>query len=315
MAIVENGVVSLVEDVTGTATITATFAGNATYKPAEFSYTITVNDPTPVISVQPSLNVNFGTVAKDASVDAKQITVTFQNVAAATATLGGTNPEAFSIDDTEIADGDVITISVASTATLGSYSATITITDNAAQAEQKVVNLSLSVEAVEIPVSTTSQWIAATDADLVDGAEVLITGVKDEVTYAMGVDRGNNRAAVAGTLNEGVFTPGANTMSFILEAQGDGTFALRTSSGKYLYAASSSANQLKTRASIENGDAKWTLSETSAVASGDNTNETLRFNSSNDPKIFSCYADETKQLAIAFCRAGVGRYSSGGYKW
>ena len=43
LAVVNNGVVSLVPDATGTATITATFAGNATYKPAEVSYTITVN--------------------------------------------------------------------------------------------------------------------------------------------------------------------------------------------------------------------------------------------------------------------------------
>lgn len=43
LAIVSSGVVSLVPDATGTATITATFAGNATYKPAEVSYTITVN--------------------------------------------------------------------------------------------------------------------------------------------------------------------------------------------------------------------------------------------------------------------------------
>ena len=276
----------------------------ATYKGQTDDIEITLDEPVasadPVIYVQPSLTVNFGTVAKDASVGSKQITVTLQNVAAATATLGGTNPEAFNIDDTEIADGDVITISVVSTATLGSYSATITITDNAGLASQKVVNLSLSVEAVETPVSTSSQWVAATAADLVDGAEVLITGVKGEVTYAMGVDRGNNRAAVAGTLDGDVFTPGANTMSFILVAQEEGKFALRASNGKYLYAAHSSSNYLKTRAAIEDGNAKWTLTATSAIANGSNTNETIRFNGSNNPEIFSCYADETKQLAIAF---------------
>lgn len=43
LAIVSSGVVSLVPDATGTATITATFAGNTTYKPTEVSYTITVN--------------------------------------------------------------------------------------------------------------------------------------------------------------------------------------------------------------------------------------------------------------------------------
>ena len=154
-------------------------------------------------------------------------------------------------------------------------------------------------EIPETAVSTSSKWIAAAAADLVDGKKVLITSVASEVTYAMGEDRGNNRAAVAGTLEASVFTPGANTMAFTLVDQGDGTFALRTSNGKYLYAAHSNSNYLKTRDEIEDGNAKWTLTATSAIANGDNTNETLRFNSGNNPKIFSCYADDTKQTAIA----------------
>lgn len=281
-------------------TITATYEG----KSDDIEITgLEVASADPKIYVD-KLSVDFGTVAPNASVENKTITVTLTNVAAATATLGGTNPEAFSITPASPAalteSGD-ITISVVSTANVGTYSATITISDDASAAESKIVNLSLTVEDVETAVSTTSKWVAATDADLVDGAEVLITGVKDAVTYAMGADRGNNRGAVAASVDgEGVLTPGEGTMSFILEAQGDGTFALRTSNGKYLYAAgSSSNNHLKTRAAIENGDAKWTLTATSAIANGDNTNETVRFNSGNNPKIFSCYADESKQSAIA----------------
>ena len=44
LATVTNGVVSLVENATGTATITATFTGNATYNSASVSYTIIVSD-------------------------------------------------------------------------------------------------------------------------------------------------------------------------------------------------------------------------------------------------------------------------------
>lgn len=46
LATVTAGVVSLVADAIGTATITATFAGNDDYKPATVSYTITVNSAT-----------------------------------------------------------------------------------------------------------------------------------------------------------------------------------------------------------------------------------------------------------------------------
>ena len=301
LATVTAGVVELVADAIGTATITATFEGNATYKPAEFSYTITVNDPNPVIYVQPSLNVNFGTVAPNASVEDKTITVTLTNVANATATLGGTNPEAFSIDKTALVNGDVITISVASTAAIGNYSATITISDDAEAATSKVVNLSLVVEDVETAVSTTSKWVAATDADLVDGAEVLITGVKDAVTYAMGADRGNNRFAVAGTLNEGVFTPGENTMSFTLVAQGDGTFAIRTSNGKYLYAGGTgNSNYLNTNAYAGELDAnaKWNITISSIIATSTNRND-MRFNyNNNNPALISCYQSTSTNPAI-----------------
>ena len=50
LAVVNDGVVSLVAEATGEATITATFAGNDDYKPATVSYTITVNAASPVLT-------------------------------------------------------------------------------------------------------------------------------------------------------------------------------------------------------------------------------------------------------------------------
>ena len=47
LATVEGGVVSLVENATGTATITASYAGDDTYRAASVSYTITVSATTP----------------------------------------------------------------------------------------------------------------------------------------------------------------------------------------------------------------------------------------------------------------------------
>ena len=269
----------------------------ATYKGQTDDIEITLDEPVasadPVIYVQPSLNVNFGTVAKDASVDAKTITVTLQNVAAATATLGGTNPEAFNIDKTALVNGDVITISVVSTATLGNYSATITITDNEGLAPQKVVNLSLNVEDVETPVSTTSEWIAATE--IVNGMQVLIVGERNEKIYAVGAQTSNNRTAVEGSLSEGVFTPGENTMAFTVVAQEGDTYALQASNGKYLYAAGSGSGKNYLRSQDEVDDnAKWTLSVSSATANGTNTNNKLQLNNSSD--IFSCYSSTQKAI-------------------
>ncbi|MBO5553065.1 MAG: Ig-like domain-containing protein [Paludibacteraceae bacterium] len=303
LAKVNAGAVELVENVIGEATITATFAGNATYKPAEFSYTITVNDPTPMIITNPTTYLNFGSVSQNALVNAKDLDVTLQNVAAATVSITGDGASAFSATPMTLTESGTIVVS-ASSDTQGTFSATLTISDDANGAESKEISLSLTVtEPVveETPVSTTSKWVAAEAADLVDGAEVLITGVKESATYAMGVQNNNNRAAVLASVDgEGILTPGEGTMSFILEEQGDGTFALRTSNGKYLYAAASGSNHLKTQAEV-NDDAKWTLTATSAKAESSTNRNVMQFNvgSTTTNPLFSCYGSAS-QKPIAF---------------
>ena len=87
-------------------------------------------------------------------------------------------------------------------------------------------------------------------------------------------------------------------MSFILEAQEGGKFALRTSNGKYLCAASSGNNYLRTQDVLDD-NGKWTLPTTSAVANGSYTRNTMFFNSSSS--LFACYASSTTtQQPIAF---------------
>ena len=297
VATVTAGVVALVADATGEATITATFAGNASYKPATVSYKITVN-PAYSIYVQPSLNVNFGSVNQNAEVADKSITVTLTGVDAATLTLEGTGASAFTIspDAALTASGD-ITIS-ASSANIGTFVATLTISDDANNAESKVVNISITVNEVvtpETPVSTTSEWVPATE--ITDGMQVLIVGERNEKIYAVGAQTSNNRTAVEGSLSEGVFTPGENTMAFTVVAQEGGTYALQASNGKYLYAAGSGSGKNFLRSQDEvDANAKWTLSVSSATANGTNTNNKLQLNNSSD--IFSCYSSTQKAIAL-----------------
>ena len=311
LATIENGVVSLVADATGSATITATFAGNASYKPATVSYKIKIN-PASSIYVAPSLNVNFGSVEKDATAPAGQtITVTLNNVDAATATLGGANPEAFSITPASPAaltsSGD-ITISVVSTATVGEFKATLTISDDASAAASKEVKLSFTVTdpaSEETAISASTEWVAATE--ITDGMQVLIVGVDGEDYYAMGEQTNNNRTAVQATMDgEGVLTPGEGTMAFTLVAQGDGTFALRTSNGKYLYAASSGSNYLRSQAELDD-NGKWTLTTTSAIAAGSNTRNTMQFNSGSS--IFACYGSASQKPIAFYVPAPAPKYS------
>ena len=292
----EYGVISLVADATGTAHITASYAGDANFKDGSAVCTIKVN-PAHSIYVSPSLTVNFGSVVKDAEVADKVITITLTGVDAATATIGGTNPEVFSFTPAALTESGDITISASSTA-IGEFEAKLTISDDAGLADSKVVTLKLTVNdpaSVETPVSTSSKWVAATE--ITDGMQVLITGVKDEVVYAMGEQKSTNRAAYAAEVDgEGVLTPGEGTMAFTLVAQGDGTYAIRTSDGKYLYAGKNDANHLKTQAEVD-VNAKWTLSVTSAVATGSSNRNVMQFNGSGDNKLFSCYAS-ANQSAI-----------------
>jgi hypothetical protein len=66
-------------------------------------------------------------------------------------------------------------------------------------------------------------------------------------------------------------------------------YAIKTTDGKYLYAAGSGSgkNYLRSQPTIDN-EATWTLTTTSAVANGTNTNKNMKFNTSSG--LFSCYS-------------------------
>ncbi len=303
LATVSEGVVSLVENVIGNATITATFAGNATYKPAEFSYTITVNDPTSLIISDPVSSLNFGSTPQDVAVEDKNIEVTLQNVATATVTITGDGAAAFSASPMALTASGTIVVS-ANPANIGTFNATLTISDNAGAAENKEISLSLKVldpADVETPISTASRWEVATASDIADGLEVLITGVKGDDTYAMGSQANNNRTAVKASISEGVLAPGEGTMSFTLVVQDGDTYALRTSNGKYLYAASNSSNHLKTEDALDaKNNGLWAIAyennEWSIVAQGENSHNIMRFNDGSS--IFSCYSSGQKAVKL-----------------
>ena len=315
LATVSEGVVSLVENVIGDATITAKFAGNATYKPTEFSYTITVKDPTPLIITDPVSFLNFGSTPQDVAVEDMNIEVTLQNVAAATVNITGDGAAAFSASPMALTASGTIVVS-ANPANIGTFNATLTISDNTGAAENKEISLSLKVldpADVETPISTASRWVIAEAADIKEGLEVLITSVKGENTYAMGSQANNNRTAVEASISEGVLTPAEGTMSFTLEAQGD-NYALRTSNGKYLYAASSSSNHLKTREAInEDGKAVWTISVddenlASIVANCATANwrNVMQFNpNGTNPPMIACYATASQSPIKLYKKAPI----------
>lgn len=121
-------------------------------------------------------------------------------------------------------------------------------------------------------------------------------------------NKNRDQAAVTKTNNNTIVNPGADVQLFTLEAGTKvGTYAFNTGSG-YIYAASSSDNQLKTQQK-NNDNGSWTISCTAdgvatIKASGTNSRNLLKYNSSSN--LFSCYKSGQNAVAIYSYGKGTG---------
>lgn len=156
------------------------------------------------------------------------------------------------------------------------------------------------------------QWTLVTNAaDLAAGDSVVIVASGSN-NYAMSTTQsGNNRPAVAVTKssdkNTITFSTDVQVMTLVAGKKA-GTFGFNTGKG-YIYAASSSKNYLRTETTLSN-NSSWSISIASTgvatiKAQGTNTRNWLRFNSSNSPKIFSCYSTGQNDVSIYKSVGGV----------
>lgn len=150
------------------------------------------------------------------------------------------------------------------------------------------------------------------------GAMYLIVGNDEELgDFAMGYQKQNNRHAVAVTDDGGniTVTPAVDPYSegdanqFMLGGSANAwTFYDPLREG-YLYAASSSSNQLKTQ-STNNANGEWSIvfnadGTAEVVAQGENTRNNMRFNPNNGTPLFSAYAEtSTVDTRVCLYKAG-----------
>lgn len=157
-------------------------------------------------------------------------------------------------------------------------------------------------------------------SDLEAGVMYIIVGYDDNLGYcAMSYQKQNNRHAVSVTEDGGsiTVTPAIDPYSesdvhqFMLGGSNNAwTFYDPLREG-YLYAASSSSNQLKTQ-STNNANGEWTIEfneDGTAVvtAQGENTRNIMRFNenSSNGTPLFSCYnSGSSINVPVSLYKAG-----------
>ena len=146
-------------------------------------------------------------------------------------------------------------------------------------------------------------------AELVTDVSTLKVGdkiiiVAKNANYALSTtQKDNNRASAGVTKNGGAVTFGDDVQIIILKAGTvEGTFAFNVGNG-YLYAASSSANHLKTQ-TTENANGSWKIeiSETGVAtikAQGTYTRNWLRYNATETTgNLFSCYSSGQTDVAI-----------------
>ena len=160
-------------------------------------------------------------------------------------------------------------------------------------------------------------FVKATDVnDLQAGMQVIIVHEieeNEEEDKVMGTQKSNNFGASPVTINKSL-SPyvatlnGENVVTVLtLEKSGDDWY-FKDNLGKYLYAASSSNNYLKTQTNKnDNAKAKITFtgenSDASIVFQGNNTRNIIRYNpnTGGDP-LFSCYASGQSPVQIYYRR-------------
>ena len=196
------------------------------------------------------------------------------------------------------------------------YTGTLTIK---ADATLKVIAYDENGNASSIVSQDFTQVIneSAKTVTLVEDATNLKVGdqvviVASDYNFALSADKGNNRGAVSIT-KTGTSIDLNNDVQIITLETGnlDNTFAFKTDEG-YLYAASSSSNYLKTKASLDdNGSWRVNIDQSgsaSIVAQGSYTHNIIRFNNGNSPKLFSCYVSG-KQSSVSLYKVNYEPYT------
>ena len=136
-------------------------------------------------------------------------------------------------------------------------------------------------------------------ANLVPGKHYIIVGKKNGTYYAMGNQNDNNRAAVEIEVTETtVQVPASSMHEFTISGDETNHYTFYELGLGYLYAAgANSNNHLKTETDLDEDDkGKWSVTfnengEAIIISQATNcSRNTMRFNTSNNPPIFSCYS-------------------------
>lgn len=156
----------------------------------------------------------------------------------------------------------------------------------------------VTINATVTKLETTTYTLATS---ITPGKRYIIVGESEYTYKAMGKQNNNNRAAVEIEVNDGTATvlSNAGAYEFVIDGNADDVYTIYDESEEstgYLYAASSSANHLKTQATND-ANGLWTITFgegglASIVASESTNRNVMQFN--NSSSLFSCYAEASQ---------------------
>lgn len=174
----------------------------------------------------------------------------------------------------------------------GTFTKEVNVPENTSFKPGVISVINVNMQGVEL-VSPKVYELVKDVASLLPDSQVIIVGDG----YAIGTTQNsNNRAAAAITKYDDatIKDPGSDVQVLTLSpCFVKGTYSLYTGSG-YLYASSSSSNQLKTETNLSL-NSTWDIDVTAQgvatiVAQGSNTRNYIRHNNSNNNNLFACYA-------------------------
>ncbi len=266
----------------GSATITATFAGNDEYKSATATLAVTVVDN------RGTVNLAFNDVPAEININETATYAVTATPAVEGITYSSSAPAVVSVDETT---GAIEALAVGTAAITATF---------AGNAYYKAATATYTINVVN-PSFVASKYELVTDAStLVAGDEIIIVGIDGDNAYALSITQNNNnRAATSVTIaSDGTISSTAEVAIITLDGE-VGAWTFNVTNGAttgYLYAASSSANHLKTEAEADD-NAKATITIEDGVSTidftGTNTRNRMRYNPNSGSPIFSCYASSS----------------------
>lgn len=169
------------------------------------------------------------------------------------------------------------------------------------------VGINAAKQAKEVSADDKTYTLVTNASNLADGDTIIIgNGSDGQVKFMSSTQNSNNRGVTdEAAVSNGSVTMPSNAEELTLGAVSTNwtLYANNSATKGYLYASSSSSNQLKTRASDSDANSRWAITingsnVASVVAQGSNSRKVMQYNSGSS--IFACYGSASQAAVYIY---------------